>query len=268
VRGVNEVLDAIDKAMQEAKALRRTLKKRTTVQVRAQEERAVAKATALAWFNHHRPVIEPNVQQGALADANSLFREILDSSEKSAARATYDKCIKQISKELLEVRAHALLPRQTTVSTTDVPPDFSILARDRNMQEVLVRRWKECCRCLDGKAALAGTVMMGGLLEALLLARVNREMDKSKIFQAKTAPKDGQTGTPLQLKSWTLRHYIGVAHELGWISQSAKDVGVVLRDYRNYVHPYKEHSHGVALTMSDAALFWEITKRITRQLLS
>ena len=73
---------------------------------------------------------------------------------------------------------------------------------------------------------------------------------------------------PLDLGEWTLRPYIDVAFELGWISKSGKDVAAVLRDYRNYVHPEKERSHGVVLTEGDSAMFWEVTKSLVRQLLS
>jgi hypothetical protein len=48
---------------------------------------------------------------------------------------------------------------------------------------------------------------------------------------------------------------------------AAKDVSVVLRDYRNYIHPQKELSHGVSLTTPDAQILWEIGKSISRQLL-
>lgn len=261
-------LEAIDRAKQETKTLRATLKKKKTPQVRAQEERSIANATALAWFNTHRSGIARSVQSSALEEINRLYKRLLESSEKAAARATYDECLKQIDAELSDVRAHVLLPQCASVATTDEPPNFSLLVKDRGMQDVLGRRWKECCSCLDGEVPLAGTVMMGGLLEALFLARVNCEADMSRIFTARGAPKDGRSGAPLPLKRWTLRHYIDVAHELGWISQSAKDVGAVLRDYRNYIHPYKEYSHGVVLTMPDADMFWEITKQISRQLLS
>jgi len=101
----------------------------------------------------------------------------------------------------------------------------------------------------------------------LLLARLNKEQSKAPIFNAAKAPKEKSTGRTLPLKEWTLRHYIDVAHELKWISESAKDVGEVLRDYRNYVHPYKQLSHGVHLDKDDAILFWEISKSIARQVI-
>lgn len=134
------------------------------------------------------------------------------------------------------------------------------------MKAILERRWVECTLCIGADAPLAATVMMGGLLEGLLLARVNSESNKSAIFTASSAPRDKQKKT-LQLKEWTLQNYIAVAHELKWISQPLKDIGEVLRDYRNYIHPQKEFSDKVSLTTGDATLFWEISKNIARQLL-
>jgi len=71
--------------------------------------------------------------------------------------------------------------------------------------------------------------MMGGLMEALLVARINKLSDQSPVFKAKAAPKDKGTGTVLKLREWTLSNYIDVTHELGWISDTYKDVGAVRR---------------------------------------
>jgi len=62
--------------------------------------------------------------------------------------------------------------------------------------------------------------------------------------------------------------YIDVGHELTWISNSAKHVAVILRDYRNYIHPEKERSHGIALSPDDAVMFWEVTKSLSRELVA
>ena len=40
------------------------------------------------------------------------------------------------------------------------------------------------------KQLLAATVMMDGLLEALLVARINKLSDQSQVFKAKSAPKE------------------------------------------------------------------------------
>jgi hypothetical protein len=117
-------------------------------------------------------------------------------------------------------------------------------------------------------ASLAATVMMGGLLEALFVARANLMPNKGPLFRAKTTPIDGKTKKPLALTEWTLRPYIDVGAELGWISSSGKDVAAILRDYRNYVHPEKERAHGINLNEHDSGMFWGVTKNLTHQLLS
>jgi hypothetical protein len=136
------------------------------------------------------------------------------------------------------------------------------------MKAILERRWHECQKCLRAGAALAATVMMGGLLEALFVARANLMANKTPLFRAKTTPIDSKTRKPLALPDWTLRPYIDVGAELGWISRSGKDVAAVLRDYRNYIHPEKERTHVVNLNDNDSDMFWGVTKSLVRQLLS
>jgi hypothetical protein len=110
--------------------------------------------------------------------------------------------------------------------------------------------------------------MMGGLLEALLVARANLLSDKSKLFRCAATPIDPKTKKPLELRQWMLGSYIDVGHELLWLSNSAKNVAVILRDYRNYIHPEKERSHGVSLQPDDATMFWEVTKTLSKELLA
>lgn len=269
-RAANEAFDAIDAAIKEARRLRTVLKRRADTQIRSLKERSLSKATALAWFNNHRLTVSSLLDSAVLNNVDTLYKSVLQASDHAAARKTYDTCLKSILQELSEIRACVVdvLGHQATIHTKDDLPDFPYLISDARMQAILSNRWKECRLCISVNAPLAATVMMGGLLEALLLARINNESDKEKVFKAKTVPIDSRTGKAIQLKDWTLRNYIDVAHELGWISQSVKDVGEVLRDYRNYVHPYKQLSHNVELSQGDATLFWEITKSISRQLLS
>ena len=53
-------------------------------------------------------------------------------------------------------------------------------------------------------------VMMGGLLEALIMARIERLQDKQPVFRAKAAPKD-KAGNTLKQKEWTLHNYIEIS---------------------------------------------------------
>ena len=261
--------DAIGEAITEVDRLRRILKKNKSMQVRSQEEQSLIKATVLTWFNTHRPIVAELIDAQHLADVDGQFKAVLTFSDHSTVRLRYDRSLKSIRDGLSNLRPHCVeVPEDPIKTTTDDPPDFALFIEDAPMQQILVRRWQECSRCLVGNAPLAATVMMGALLETLLLARVNKESNKKAIYTSTKSPKDKSTGKPLSLKDWSLKHYIDVAHDLGWVSQSTKDVGVVLRDYRNYIHPYKELSHRIQLTMHDATLFWEITKSISKQLIS
>lgn len=259
---------SVDASIGELDRLRRALKKKKTNQVRSDEERSLIRAVSLTWFNNHRPAFRDSVDDDLLTDADALYKALLSSCDRATSRARYDQIIRKLRTSLSEIRGYAVDPRpRNAIPTSDSPPSFSTLVPSAAMQLILQRRWSECSKCVAAGAPLAATVMMGGLLEALLLARLHREANKSLVFKAVSAPKDRLTGKTLQLQEWTLRHYIDVAHELGWISTSAKDVGEVVRDYRNYIHPQKELSHGIELRDGDAELFWEIAKGITRQLL-
>jgi hypothetical protein len=180
--------------------------------------------------------------------------------------------IKEIRKKLGVLQADhvialAVVPATRLSATPDIVPRFDPLISDPKMQVILARRWQECCVCVSSAAPLAATVMMGGLLEGLLLAKINQLPDKTPVFTASAAPIDSKTGKTLQLKEWGLKNYIDVAYELHWITKTTKDIGEVLRDYRNYIHPQKEFSHGIVLEPGDAQMLWEVAKSIAKQLL-
>ena len=264
-------LESIDAAMRELDSLRKSLKRTNSERVRATDDRALAKATALAWFNDHRPQMPALPDPSMLLTVDDQYNHILVSTEGSVLRSTYLSIVASLKRALVQLRS-LLIAQQTSSAvaspSVDRAPDFSPLISDPDMQRILTNRWEECIRCIAGQAPLAAIVMMGGLLEALLLARVNADPNKAPVFRAKSAPRVRGTTTTLPLKEWTLRDFIDVAHELGWISKSAHDVGEVLRDYRNYVHPYKELAHAAELRVPDAALLWGVCKSLSSQIIA
>jgi hypothetical protein len=176
------------------------------------------------------------------------------------------KLLKDLHQKLV-TNQDLTLTKHTGLATQHAIPSFSSLISDRKMQEILERRWRETEFCIGANANLAATVMMGGLLEGLLLAKVNSYADKATLFKCKSIPNDQKTGKKAELSKWTLNIYLDVAHEMGWIGKAAKDVGVVLRDYRNFIHPQKEYSHGVVVSPDDVRIFWSIAAALTKELL-
>ena len=135
------------------------------------------------------------------------------------------------------------------------------------MRDILERRWIEIEKCLSADASLSATVMMGGILEGLLMAKVNTFANTNKLFKCNSIPSYSNTQKKMPLNKWTLKTYIEVAYEMGWIGEVAKKVGVVLRDYRNYIHPQKELTHGIHISSKDARIFWSITSALANELL-
>ena len=256
---------ALDGAIAQCDRLRTLLKQKRAVQVWGADERTILKASALAWFNSHRSPVIAAVGADNLVAVDAKYKELLAAGDKAASRSKLLATVKSIRAALISIRSDAV-SASSGVASTDVAPPFATLIADLQMQSLLGMRWNECVKCLAADAPLAATVMMGGLLEAILLARINREPNKNTVFTASAAPKD-KAGKTKPLNEWMLKNYIEVVHERGWISVSAKDVGEVLRDYRNFVHPYKQFTQGIQLTNEDARLLWEITKNIMRQVL-
>ncbi|HEY7313700.1 MAG TPA: hypothetical protein VH643_30400 [Gemmataceae bacterium] len=261
--------DAIDAAIREVSTARSLVSKIRTKQVRGVDAIASLKATALAWFNTHRPAVIAGNSNLDLVTADSHYTNILNSTAKYAARQTYLHALRDTKTALVTMRVAALTAPATPVivSTDDLAPDFSPLAGNQEMRDILTRRWQECCKCVKGEAHLAAIVMMGGLLEALFVARANKMPVKNPLVNAASAPKDKITGKTLNYQEWMLDSYIKVAHELKWITESAKHVADVLKEYRNYIHPEKERRHGIVLALNDSSMFWQVTKELVRQLL-
>ena len=263
----------IDAAVADVDNLRRILKRRSTKQVQSENERQIVKGIALAWFRKRRPMLVALLGEDQVGGIDKLYSALIESSGRATTRAKYFGTLKAVKKQLGNLQGQHVIALAAQaaitppgVKTSDSPPQFTSLISDHKMQAILAKRWRECVICVNAGAPLAATVMMGGILEGLLLAKINQLPNSSQVFTASSAPRD-KVGKTLPLKVWTLKNYIDVAHELKWITTTAKDIGVVMRDYRNYIHPQKELSHGVTLVEGDAEMLWEIAKRMILQIL-
>jgi hypothetical protein len=263
----------IDAAVADADSLQRILKRQNAKQVQSDDERQIIKGIALAWFKKHRPIIVALLGEDQVEGIDEIYRGLIGAAGRATTRTKYHEALKAVKKRLGTLQAQHVITlaapaavAQSVAKTSDTPPQFKPLISDPKMQDILARRWRECVICVNSGAPLAATVMMGGILEGLLLAKINQLPNMAPVFTATSAPRD-KAGKTLVLKDWTLKNYIDVAHELEWITTTAKDIGEVMRDYRNYIHPQKELSHGVTLVEGDAQMLWEIAKSMILQIL-
>ena len=258
-----DLVGPIDTAVDAVTRLRTVLHKSKQPQVRNADERALIKATAQAWFKNHRPALATLQSDSSFKAADQAFASMLEWADQNTTRSKYRDLLQAVKAHLVKLRSSGVLVAPTAEPAR---PQFQLLISDPKMLGILDRRWKETLACQRVGADLAATVMLGGLLEALFLARINRLTNLAPVFTASKAPKD-KSGKSKPLKEWGLKDYLDVANELGWIRQSAKDVGQVLRDYRNYIHPEKELSHGVTVDAEDTSMFVTVFSSIADQII-
>jgi hypothetical protein len=262
-------MDAIevihDLILQTDKMLRLLKKKKASSQMESMEERAIYKEFVLSYFSkaHFLP---SEFELDETTKISTNFDALLKITETRARVSRYLEILKEILKKLKNFRSRLLLTSSKKAKI--LPPDFSKLISDGRMKEILVNRWIEVEACLEGGSKLASLIMMGGLLEAIFLAKVMGldQKDRALLFQLKEAPKDDM-GKPAQLKMWGLNDFVQVSHVKGWITQTSKDLSEVVRDYRNYVHPQKEYSHGIVVTIDDCRVMWTVVGSLVAQLL-
>jgi hypothetical protein len=265
-----DAVEGIDAAIDAGTRLKKILAKGTSHQVRNQDELGLMKAVAMTWLRQHRSLFGAGAGVPTLVAVDAEHQALLELSARGPTRARCKKAVKAALDLLVKLRTEvvanpALAPARPSMSPV---PDWSVLIAAPGMQTILTRRWTETVRCIEAGSYLAATVMMGAMLEGLLLARVNSLADKRPVFTAASTPRERATGNPKRLDEWTLYDFISVAHDVGWIRQAARDVGQVLRDYRNFIHPSKELSEGVHIQEPDCAMFWTLFQSLVAQLLA
>lgn len=258
----------IDQAIGESERLLKSINRATSRQVKTKEECELIKANAYAWLKGHRVHLQAFVGDVHLEALDNDFAQLLEWASRQTSRARYKSVLKQIKGNLIKLRSEAVRRIHAVEEIGDLhstqKPDFAKLISDPNMVRILERRWEETINCIENGAPLSAMVMMGALLEALLLARINQLADKTPIFGLKSTPRD-KTKKALPLKDWGLNDYIEVAHEMTWIRRPAKELGVIIRDYRNFIHPVKELSSGFQIEEVDVKMFWPIFVQISDQ---
>ena len=262
----------IDQAIREIDRLTKSISSYQSIQIRTRDEQELIKANVFSWFEKHRTHLQLLSGNEILNLIDENFQQLLEFSDKQIGRSRYKFILKTIKARLIKLRSEAIRLSQSNFdivgNKTSPAIDFSPLVYDQKMQKILENRWNEIIKCLECDAPLSATIMMGGLLETLFLARANKLTDKGPIYKAKAAPLDQKTGKVIPLDKWMLNSFIEVGAELAWIRKPAKDIGSILRDYRNFIHPERELRSGFTLVKDDALMFWQIFSQVSQQIIT
>jgi hypothetical protein len=132
-----------------------------------------------------------------------------------------------------------------------------------NVTEVLKQRLNEMEICLRSDAPLSLIFLAGSTLEGLLLGIALK--NPKKFNQSNMSPKDDSDKVK-EFHLWTLNNFINVAFDLGLLKEDVRKFSHALRDFRNYIHPYEQVSHGFNPDKHTAHICWQVLKAAIYQL--
>ncbi len=141
---------------------------------------------------------------------------------------------------------------------------ISDLNLDVVLSEYLQDRVDEIQNTPKEKVHLGTIFLLGSTLEGILLAV---GLNNQKLFMsAKAAPKDKNTNKTYKVHEWKLSDLINVAYEVQYVSKDVKEYAGSLRDFRNYIHPYHQMSHGFKPDQNTVDICWHVFKAAFSQL--
>lgn len=115
--------------------------------------------------------------------------------------------------------------------------DISSLGLEESIVPIINSRIKEIKICLDNNAPLSSIFLIGSTLEGILLGIASQYPEK--YGRAKSSPKE-KNGKVKKFDKWKLNDFINVSYEIGFLKKDVKQFSHYLRDFRNYIHPYKQ----------------------------
>jgi hypothetical protein len=116
--------------------------------------------------------------------------------------------------------------------------DLGSLGLESGLIEVLNQRIKEIQKGIQSKSSLSVLFLCGSSLEGILLGIATK--NPKDYNQAKSSPKENNSNKVKQFSDWSLSDLINVSHEVGYLGLDVKKFSHVLRDFRNYIHPYEQ----------------------------
>ena len=137
------------------------------------------------------------------------------------------------------------------------------LELDGIITDILKIRFEEIKKCLKSKAPMSVIFLAGSSLEGILLGIASKY---PKYFNnSKSSPIDKE-GKVKPYPEWTLSNFIDVAYELNLLKEDVKRFSHILRDFRNYIHPYQQMNSRFNPDEHTAKICWQVLKAAIFQL--
>ena len=131
------------------------------------------------------------------------------------------------------------------------------------VNEIIKCRLCEVEACIRTEASLAAIFMIGSILEGILLGIASSY--PRQFNQAKCAPKDADKKVKAFPK-WKLSNMVDAAAEIGILKQDVKKFSHVVRDFRNYIHPYQQMASRFSPDNHTAMICFQVLKAAIYQI--
>ncbi len=135
-------------------------------------------------------------------------------------------------------------------------PNIEKLPIDTLVVPIVKGRLNETRVVLGAGAHLSVIFLCGSILEAVLLGAAQQAPEKFN--RAKATPT--ANGSPKHFHEWSLAQLINVACEVNVLKPDIKKFSHGLRDFRNYIHPYKQMSSGFTPDKYTAQVCFQVLK--------
>lgn len=204
--------------------------------------------------------VEPNAKVGKVL--NELLQyavsvENVEEKDKSNAEKYISRLLGKTIQTKTELTENDFLKKEFD----EIP--LETLGLDSFITDTLKLRLIEIKKCLEVKASLSVIFLIGSTLEGILLGVASKY--PRKYNQCNSAPKD-DSNRVLPFPKWTLNSFIDTANEVGHLKMDVKKFSHVLRDFRNYIHPYQQVSSRFNPDEHTALICWQVLKGAIYQL--
>jgi hypothetical protein len=122
---------------------------------------------------------------------------------------------------------------------------------DVTLRKIIARDYAELKKQREALAYKGMIIMCGSILEAVLISvlmkqsQLDIDAKYKEIAQEERWNKQPATAPPLNEDKWTLNHLISVAAKLKILYDDGEAYALLVKDYRNLVHPMKEVRKGI-----------------------
>lgn len=132
-----------------------------------------------------------------------------------------------------------------------------------NITEILKTRMVEAESNIKVGCSLSAIILIGSIAEGVLLGVATKY---PRIFNmANSAPTNRNDGKVKAFNAWTLNDFIETAYELNIIYEDVKKFSHVLREFRNYIHPYQQLCSKFNPNINTAAICLQVLKALIEQ---